>query len=221
MYTKQSKIGIIGSGIVGQVLGNAFLQEGNVVMLGTRDVLKEEVVKWKNENSSAMIGTFNEAAILGDILVIAVSGAIVKEAIDLCGKENFANKIVIDATNPISNEPPVNGVLKYFTTMEESLMEQIQRYLPNAKVVKSFSCVGNAYMYKPNFKGEKPTMFICGNDDNAKKDVETILENFGWDVEDCGKAESARAIEPLCILWCLPGFLKNKWNHAFKLLKND
>jgi 8-hydroxy-5-deazaflavin:NADPH oxidoreductase len=219
MYTKNSKIGILGSGLVGQVLGNGFLQEGNAVMLGTRDVQKQEVKDWHSKNATGQVGTFAEAAAFADIIIIAVTGAIVTAAIELAGKENFKNKIVIDATNPIAKEPPINGVLKYFTTMEESLMEQIQHFIPEAKVVKAFSCVGNAYMYKPHFEEGKPTMFICGNDEEAKKDVELILENFGWDVEDVGAAESARAIEPLCILWCLPGFLKNKWNHAFKLLK--
>jgi 8-hydroxy-5-deazaflavin:NADPH oxidoreductase len=219
MYTQKSKIGIIGSGVVGQVLGNGFLQEGNPVMLGTRDVAKPEVSEWHQKNATALIGTFAEAAAFADIIILAISGSVVTEAIDLAGKAHFTNKLVIDATNPIAKEPPVNGVLKYFTTMEESLMEQIQNYLPDAKLVKSFSCVGNAYMYKPNFEDGKPTMFICGNDEDAKKDAEQILELFGWDVEDVGKAESARAIEPLCILWCLPGFLKNKWSHAFKLLK--
>jgi 8-hydroxy-5-deazaflavin:NADPH oxidoreductase len=219
MYTQKSKIGVIGSGIVGQVLSNGFLQEGNAVMLGTRDVNKEEVKNWHQNNPTASIGTFAEAAAFADIIVLAVSGSVVSEAIELAGKTNFSNKLVIDATNPIAKEPPVNGVLKYFTTMEESLMEQIQNHLPEAKLVKAFSCVGNAYMYKPSFEDGKPTMFICGNDEAAKKDAEQILENFGWEVEDVGMAESARAIEPLCILWCLPGFLKNKWSHAFKLLK--
>jgi 8-hydroxy-5-deazaflavin:NADPH oxidoreductase len=213
------KIGLIGSGIVAKVLANAFLQEGYKVMLGTRDITKPEVKEWHKEHPSILLGTFAEAANFGEIIVLAVSGEVAKQAIDLSSKAYFSNKIVIDVTNPISKEPPVNGVLKYFTTMDESLMEQIQQYIPDSKVVKAFSCVGNAYMYKPQFEEGKPTMFICGNDDGAKKEVEIILEKFGWEVEDCGKAESARAIEPLCILWCLPGFLKNKWNHAFKLLK--
>jgi 8-hydroxy-5-deazaflavin:NADPH oxidoreductase len=74
-------------------------------------------------------------------------------------------------------------------------------------------------MYKPDFGGTKPTMFICGNDGAAKETVANILEAFGWQAEDMGKVESARAIEPLCILWCAPGFLRNQWAHAFKLLK--
>lgn len=219
MYNSNLKAGIIGSGIVGRVLASAFLKEGNKVMLGTRDVNKPEVVKWKEENPGAETGTFAETAAFGDILVLAVSGAVVKEAIEQAGTANFSGKVVIDATNPIATEAPVNGVLKFFTTMEESLMEQIQRQLPDAKLVKAFSCVGNAFMYKPQFEEGVPSMFICGNDEEAKKTVEAILERFGWETEDMGKIEASRAIEPLCILWCIPGFVKNQWKHAFKLLK--
>jgi 8-hydroxy-5-deazaflavin:NADPH oxidoreductase len=219
MYNNNFKIGILGSGIVGRVLANAFLQEGHPVMLGTRDIGKEEVVKWKNDNPGGNIGTFAETAAFGEILVLAVSGSVTKEAIEMAGKENFAGKLVIDATNPIASEAPVNGVLKFFTTMEESLMEQIQQIIPDAKLVKAFNCVGNNFMYQPKFEDGTPTMFICGNDEDAKKTTEQILEKFGWEAEDMGKIEASRAIEPLCILWCIPGFLKNQWQHAFKLLK--
>ncbi len=139
--------------------------------------------------------------------------------IESAGKNNLAGKIIIDTTNPISDEPIANGVLHYFTSLEESLMERLQKSVPDAKFVKAFSCAGNAFMYKPQFKDGMPTMFICGNDENAKKRVTDILLSFGWEVEDMGKAEAARAIEPLCILWCINGFLKNEWSHAFKLLK--
>lgn len=219
MYNSNLKAGIIGSGMVGRVLGSAFLKEGHKVMLGTRDVNKPEVVKWKEENTGAETGSFAETAAFGDILVLAVSGSVVQEAIEQCGTINFSGKVVIDATNPIAGEAPVNGVLKFFTTMEESLMEQIQRQLPDAKLVKAFNCVGNAFMYKPQFEEGVPSMFICGNDEEAKKTVEAILERFGWETEDMGKIEASRAIEPLCILWCIPGFIKNQWRHAFKLLK--
>ena len=214
------KIGIIGSGIVGRVLGSAFLSEKNEVMLGTRNTSKDEVVKWKNENSHGKVGTFEETAKFGELLVIATAGAAAEEAINLAGKENFRNKVVIDTTNPISHEkPPVNGVLSYFTTPNESLMERIQKLIPDARIVKAFNSVGNAFMYKPKFPDGKPTMFICGNDDGAKKIVTDILTAFGHETEDMGKVEAARAIEPLCILWCIPGFIKNQWTHAFKLLK--
>ena len=213
------KTGIIGSGIVGRVLASAFLKEGHPVMLGTRNASKEEVIKWKKENPEGLIGSFQETAQFGELLVLAVAGLIAEDAINLAGKEHFSHKVVIDTMNPIAAVPPENGVLKYFTTLEESLMERIQKLVPDAKVVKAFNSVGNAFMYKPDFGGLKPTMFICGNDDGAKKVVTDILTTFGYDTEDMGTEEAARAIEPLCILWCIPGFLHNRWTHAFKLLK--
>ena len=213
------KVGIIGSGNVGRVLATGFLSEGHQVMLGTRNTSKEDVVKWKNEIKNGLLGSFQETAQFGEVIVLAVSGLVTEDAINLAGKEHLSNKVIIDTTNPIAAVPPENGVIRYFTTLEESLMEKIQKILPDAKVVKAFSCVGNAFMYKPNFNGSIPTMFICGNDDAAKKTVTDILTSFGWETEDMGKVEAARAIEPLCILWCIPGFIRNQWTHAFKLLK--
>lgn len=213
------KVGILGSGVVGRVLASGFLQEGHAVMLGTRNIAKEEVTKWQNENSGGSLGSFQETAQFAEVIVLAVSGLAVEDAIALAGKEHFFEKTVIDATNPIAAVPPDNGVLKYFTTLENSLMERIQQLLPDARLVKAFNSVGNAFMYKPNFPGGIPTMFICGNDDGAKRTVTDILTSFGWETEDMGKAEAARAIEPLCILWCIPGFIRNQWTHAFKLLK--
>jgi 8-hydroxy-5-deazaflavin:NADPH oxidoreductase len=213
------KIGILGSGVVGQVLSKAFKSEGHEVMLGTRNIAKEEVVKFKNQNPGIAIGTFEETAMNSDLLVLAVKGDAVEEVIKLAGPKNFSDKIVIDTTNPIAAAPPVNGVLKYFTDINSSLLEKIQALLPAAKIVKAFNSVGNGAMYKPNYAGGKPSMFICGNDDEAKKTVTEILTAFGWETEDMGKAEAARAIEPLCMLWCIPGFLHNQWTHAFKLLK--
>ncbi|MEP6700177.1 MAG: NAD(P)-binding domain-containing protein [Bacteroidota bacterium] len=213
------KIGVIGSGQVGRVLATAFLNENHEVMLGTRNVSKEEVVKWSNENGGGKTGSFQETAKFGELIVLATGGAVTENAIILAGIGNFKNKIVIDATNPIAQAAPDNGVLKFFTTLEDSLMERIQKQLPEAKLVKAFSCTGNTFMYKPNFPGGIPTMFICGNDENAKKIVTDILTSFGWETEDMGKVEAARAIEPLCILWCIPGFIRNQWGHAFKLLK--
>jgi len=213
------KVGIIGSGMVGRVLASAFLNEGHDVMVGTRNIIKEDVTKWKSENSKGQLGSFQEAAQFGELIVLAVGGLVAEDAITLAGKEHFIDKIVIDPTNPIAAVPPDNGVLKYFTTLEESLMERIQKIIPDAKVVKAFNSVGNAFMYKPGFPNGIPTMFICGNDDAAKKKVTELLTAFGWETEDMGKVEAARAIEPLCILWCIPGFIRNQWTHAFKLLK--
>ncbi len=213
------KTGIIGSGIVGQVLAKAFSSEGHEVTLGTRDVSKEELVKFNAENPAIRIENFETTAGSADIIVLAMNGTIALDAIDLAGKENFTGKVIIDATNPIAKAPPVNGVLKFFTDYNSSLMEKIQAHIPAAKLVKAFNSIGNAYMYKPDFNGIKPSMFICGNDEDAKKTVTGILDAFGWETEDMGKVEAARAIEPLCILWCIPGMLHNQWSHAFKLLK--
>jgi predicted dinucleotide-binding enzyme len=213
------KVGILGSAVVGQTLGKAFLTEGHEVMIGTRNTSKEDLVKWQKENSSGKIGSFADTAKFGELLVLAVSGGVAENVINQAGKENFSNKVVIDITNPIAKAPPENGVLKYFTSLDRSLMEDLQELLPAAKLVKAFNSVGNAVMYKPKFPGGKPTMFICGNDDGAKKTVTDILTAFGHEAEDMGKVEAARAIEPLCILWCIPLFLRNQWTHAFKLLK--
>lgn len=213
------KIGIIGSGTVGQKLGSAFLSEGHEVMLGTRNPGKEEIKKWKQNNPKGQCGTFGVTAQFGDIVILAVAGSAAESAIKLSGTSHFNNKIVIDTTNPIAAAPPTDGVLSFFTDQNESLMEKLQRLLPQAKLVKAFNSVGNLQMYKPTVKGGPPTMFICGNDDKAKKTVTDILTTFGWETADMGKAIAARAIEPLCILWCIPGFLENQWTHAFRLLK--
>ena len=200
------KIGIIGSGIVGQVLAKSFTAEGNEVMLGTRNTAKEDIVKFKSANPSISIGNFKETAEYGEILVIATKGSVTTAAIEIAGIENFSGK-------------PVNGVLQFFTGPNESLLEKLQSLLPKAKLVKAFNSVGNAVMYKPHFSAGQPTMFIAGNDEEAKKFVTSILTAFGWATEDMGKMEAARAIEPLCMLWCIPGFLRNEWSHAFSLLK--
>lgn len=212
------KVGIIGSGPVGQSLAKAFKSEGHEVTLGTRNTSKESVIKFKKDTGIA-VAEFAATAKTAELIVLATKGSAAEEAVRLAGLENFKNKIVIDTTNPILESPPSNGVLHFFTSLEGSLMEKIQNQIPEAKLVKSFNSVGNTCMYKPDFPDGKPTMFICGNDENAKKTVTGILTAFGWETEDMGMAEAARAIEPLCILWCIPGFLRNQWSHAFKLLK--
>ena len=210
------KVGIIGSGSVGQTLARGFFKHGHEVMIGTRE--KSKLSDWK-EGTGVTVGNFVETASFGDILVLAVKGIIAKDALKLAESKNLDGKIVIDVTNPIANESPKNGVLKFFTSLDNSLMEQLQSEFPKAHFVKAFNSIGDAYMVNPDFDGIRPTMFICGNDEHAKKEVSKILDVFGFEVEDMGRAEAARAIEPLCMLWCIPGFLHNNWAHAFKLLK--
>jgi len=168
------KIGILGSGIVAQSLAAGFLRHGHDVTLGTRTASK--LADWKKQNPKANIAGFAETAKFGELVVLAVKGTVALEALRATGVANLAGKTVIDATNPIADAPPVSGVLKFFTSLDESLMERL---------------------------------------------VSGILDQFGWETADMGKAEAARAIEPLCILWCIPGFLRNDWSHAFKLLSGS
>jgi predicted dinucleotide-binding enzyme len=211
-----TKVGIIGSGVVGQTLAKGFLKHGYDVTIGSNDQKKRAELK---SNTNVNVGSFEETAKSAAIVVLAVKGGAAEAALKSAGIANLAGKTVIDATNPIADAPPVNGVLKFFTSLDESLMERLQTLAPDARFVKAFSCVGNALMVNPDFKGVTPTMFICGNDDGAKRDVAAIVDRFGYEVADMGAAEAARAIEPLCILWCIPGFRSNSWTHAFKLLK--
>lgn len=212
------KVGILGSGIVGQTLANGFLKYGYEVMVGTRDLTK--LTEWKeNAGEKGQIGSFSDSAAFGSILVLAVKGSIAINALEMAGDDNLKNKTIIDATNPIADAPPDNGVIKYFTGPNQSLMEQYQETYPNAHFVKAFSCIGNAKMVNPDYHGQKPTMFICGNNADAKTEVSSILDLFGFDIADMGSIEAARAIEPLAMLWCIPGLINNQWDHAFKLIK--
>lgn len=210
------QIGILGSGDVAKALASGFLKHGHDVMLGTRTPAK--LAEWSAKNPRGRIAGFADAAKFAELVVLAVKGTAAADVLRLAGVANFAVKPVIDVTNPIADAPPVNGVLKFYTSLDESQMERLQREFGNARFVKAFNSVGNALMVNPQFKGGKPTMFICGNDEAAKRLVSGILDQFGWETADMGKAEAARAIEPLCMLWCIPGFLRNDWTHAFKLL---
>ena len=210
-------VGVLGSGDVAKALGVGFLIHGHEVMLGTRDPAK--LADWLGENPGVRVGTFEEAAADGELLVLAVKGSAAEDVLALAGAENLAGKPVIDATNPLADSPPVNGVLRFFTDPNDSLMERLQSAHPEARFVKAFNSVGNAQMVGPQLQGGPPTMFICGNDESAKATVQKVLDTFGWETEDMGGVEAARAIEPLCILWCVPGFLGRGWDHAFKLLR--
>jgi len=212
------KVGIIGSGVVAQALGAGFLKHGHEVALGTRDPAK--LKDWAAKHKGAAARSMGEAATFGDVVVLAVAGGAALEALKQAGAGALNGKTVIDACNPIGGGPPVNGVLSFFTPQNESLMEQLQKAYPNAHFVKAFNSVGNGQMVNPHFAGGRPTMFICGNDANAKKTAAQILDQFGWETEDMGGVEAARAIEPLCKLWCIPGVGRGDWSaHAFKLLR--
>ncbi len=212
------KIGVLGSGAVGQTLATGFLKFGHLVMIGTST--KSKLSEWLAKSGAhALTGSFEEAAKFGDIIVLAVKGTAALNVLEKAGQANLSGKTIIDATNPIAEASPTDGVLQFFTDINSSLMEQLQSKFASANFVKAFSSVGASLMVNPDFGGTKPTMFIAGNSSSAKSEVKEILDDFGWETEDLGTATAARAIEPLCILWCIPGFRENRWRHAFKLLK--
>ncbi|MBE7440159.1 MAG: NAD(P)-binding domain-containing protein [Spirochaetales bacterium] len=210
------KIGILGSGGVAQTLAAGFLKHGYGVQLGTRS--PEKLKEFQMNHPQSSIGSFADVAAWADLVVLAVKGSAALAALDLAGKQNLSGKIVIDPTNPIADSAPENGVLKFFSTINRSLMEDLQAACPEAKFVKAWSMIGGPHMVNPDFPSQ-PTMFLCGNDAEARKTVSSILEKFGFDPEDMGMAEAARAIEPLCMLWCIPGLTGNSWNHAIKLIR--
>jgi predicted dinucleotide-binding enzyme len=212
------KVGILGSGDVAKALAAGFIKHGHQVTLGTRDTGK--LKDFLAQHKGAQAASFADAAKFGELVVLAVKGSVALDALKAAGAANLSGKPVIDATNPIADAPPENGVLKFYTDLDQSLMERLQKAFPDAHFVKAYNSVGNARMINPDFPGgAKPTMFICGNDEAAKKVVGEFLDQFGWETADMGKPEAARAIEPLCILWCIPGLARNDWSaHAFKLL---
>ena len=212
------KIGVIGSGPVGQTLAAGFLKHGNEVAVGTGH--PQKLCNWAKNHSKARVMSFSEAAAFGDVVILAVAGSVALEALQQTGAAALADKIVIDVTNPIGGGPPEKGVLSFFTTLKNSLMERLQKAYPNARFVKAFNSVGAAEMVDPEFAGGKPTMFICGNDADAKQVVSELLDDLGWETADMGAVQAARAIEPLCMLRCIPGLAKGDWSaHAFKFLK--
>jgi predicted dinucleotide-binding enzyme len=210
------KIGIIGSGIVAQTIAAGFIKHGHDVTLGTRDAAK--LADYAGKTPGVRVASSAEAAAFGDVVVLAVKGTAALQAARAAGA-GLDGKPVLDTTNPIADAPPVDGVLSSFTGPNDSLMEQLQREFPQARFVKAFNSVGAARMVEPSFTGGPPTMFIAGNDANAKGVARQLLAEVGWDVADMGTAVAARAIEPLAMLWCIPGFRENSWTHAFKLLR--
>lgn len=221
------KIGIIGSGDVGRRLADGLLQLGHQVKIGTRDTSKKEVVEWidkyrakgEKESENATIGSFVEAASFGDdLIVLSTSWSGTANAIQMASPSNMAGKVVIDTTNPLdfSQGLPPRMAVGY----TDSAAEINQRSLPGAKVVKAFNIVGNPHMFHPDFPGGPPTMFICGNDEEAKKMViKNILTPFGWETIDIGGLEGARLLEPLAMLWITHYVRTGTGNHAFKLLR--
>lgn len=212
------KVGILGTGDVGRALARAFVTLGHDVQMGARDARNEKAAAWAREaGPRGSTGTFADAAAFGDLLVLATLGVANRSALEMAGAANFRGKILIDTTNPLDfsgGMPPRLAV-----SGSDSGGEQVQRQLPEARVVKAFNTVGNAFMFRPEFPGGPPDMFMAGNDDTAKKEVAALLKEFGWGVVDVGGIETSRYLEPMCMVWVLSAMRSGSWNQAFKMLR--
>lgn len=214
------KIGILGSGDVGRKLADGFIELGHQIKIGSRDPNHSKITEWidKHDKEKASSGTFAETASFGELIVLATLWEGTAVAIQLANSKNLANKIVIDVTNPLDFSKGMPPRLALGHT--DSAGETVQRILPDSKVVKAFNIVGNPHMIHPDFPGGKPTMFICGNSEGAKKIVtDDILSKFGWETIDIGGIEGSRLLEPIALLWILHYFRTGNGNHAFKLLQ--
>ncbi len=214
----QSRIGVLGSGEVGQRLAEGFRSRGHEVMIGSRDPGKAELREWLSGDGAGIeAGTFAQTAAHGELLALAVLGNAAEQAIADAGPDNFSGKVVIDAMNPLDFSggfPP-----KLSIAGEDSLGERIQRALPHAKVVKAFNTIGNPYFVDPRFSEGQPTMLIAGDDEGAKRTVTDVLSDFGWsDTVDIGGIEGSRELEAICIAWVKVGGARGAWDHGFKLL---
>jgi predicted dinucleotide-binding enzyme len=211
-------VGILGTGDVGRALGKAFITLGHTVKMGARDARNEKALAWAREmGAKASAGNFADAASFGEVVVLATLGAANESALRMAGPEKFRGKVLIDATNPLDfggGMPP-----KLAVSGNDSAGERVQRLLPDAHVVKAFNTVGNAFMFRPEFPGGPPDMFIAGNNDEAKRKVAGILKDFGWGVIDVGGIESSRYLEAMCLVWVLSAMRANNWNQAFKMLR--
>jgi hypothetical protein len=211
---KNVKVGILGSSDVGKSFARGFGALGHEVVIGSRSPEKlSDFVGGEGDRVTS--GTFEEAARSGDLLVLATHGMATEQAITMAGKSNFDHKVVIDATNPLDHS---GGVPRLAIGYTDSLGEQIQRSIPNARVVKAFNTVGNPLFFRPELPGGPPDMFIGGNDADAKKLVSQVCEAFGWGVIDLGGIEASRYLEPMCMAWVIHGVISGTWMHAFKML---
>lgn len=212
------KIGILGTGDVGRALGKAFITLGHDVKMGSRSATNEKALAWLKEmGPKASAGTFADAAGFGDIIVLATLGVANESALKSAGPERFRGKLVIDTANPLDfsgGMPP-----KLAVSGTDSAGERVQRLLPDARVVKAFNTVGSPFMFRPDFPGGPPDMFIAGNDEEAKRKVTAILADFGWGVIDLGGIESSRYLEAMCVVWVVSALKANNWNQAFKMLR--
>ena len=205
------KIGIIGSGVVGQTLGAKLVERGEDVVLGTRSPgsvndkrgFGQSLDDWlKATGSKARVGIFADAAAHGEIVINATSGTVSLEALRLAGDQNLRGKILIDVSNPLDFSKGMPPTLTVCNT--DSIGEQIQRAFPDAKVVKTLNTTNVNVMVDPaQVAGGDHDLFVSGNDAAAKARVTELLRQwFGWrTVIDLGDITTARGVEMLLPVW--------------------
>ncbi len=212
--TQPLKIGILGSGSAGRTLANGFLDHAHRVMIGSRT--PDKLRDWlRQAGRAAQVGTFAEAAQFGELIVLSVNGRAAEDVIRLANLENFAGKIVLDASDPLDFSSGRPGL---FVGTTDSLGERVQRLIPSAYVVKGLNIVQADVMINPTLTGGEPDMFIAGDSDEAKQIVTNLLEEFGWPVIDMGGIESARWLEALSLAWVVYSHRTGKTHHAFRLI---
>ena len=211
------KVGILGTGDVGKALGRGFISLGHSVTMGARDAANPKAAAWAKETGpKASAGTFSQAAQSGEVVVLATLGSVTEEILRSVGADAFRGKLVLDATNPLDLS---KGSPRLIGNVGDSAGERHQKLLPGAHVVKAFNTVGNAFMFKPDFPGGPPDMFICGDDAGAKSKATQICKDFGWGVLDVGGIDSSHFLEAMCMVWVLSAMKTGAWSQAFKMLR--
>lgn len=209
------RLGILGSGVVAQTLGSAYLAKGHDVKLGTRTPAK--LSDWlKAAGKRASVGSFADAAEFGEAIFMCTLGSAAVESAGLAGRDSFSGKTLIDVTNALdfSNGTPPT----FMSILGNSLGEKLQRAMPFARVVKAFNCTSAEVMANPMYDGKPATMLIAGNDDKAKAEVKKLAGQLGWETEDVGNIDMAFYLEAFAMISINYGFKHNSWNHAIRFL---
>ena len=218
------RVGVIGSGDVGQVLAAGFAAKGHLVVLGARDpaanLAKTETARpgqqtlagWAKANPKVRIGTFAQAAQHGEVLVMAVHGAHIAAAVLAAGPENLAGKLVLDTSNPLEFTP--TGLYKP-KSIPDSCLQVAQRAAPKARFVKAWNCTPGHLMVDP--KQGPGDQLLCGDDKAAKEQAAKILKEFGWRSVDVGTADKAPFVEGVALAICNYAAASNDWGWILSL----
>lgn len=199
-----TRIGVLGTGTVGQTVASKLVEVGHDVMMGSRQAGNEKAVEWASgAGDRASEGSFADAAAFGEIVVNATSGSASLDALDQAGADSLSGKVLWDLANPIDFS---TGAMRLTVEVgnEDSLAERIQSAHPDAQVVKALNTVNSSVMVDPASLGEESNLFVCGNERGAKARVIEILETFGWlsgDIVDLGDLSGARGMEAYLLLW--------------------